>query len=596
MYRFRRSRALLAGVPALCLLLVSAPYAALADDLDADAGAPPDPGVARVSIVHGGVDVKRADSGDTVAAAVNAPLSAGDYLSTQDDSHAEVQFDYGTNLRVGPATQLRFTQLDPKNHQLQLAAGTVDLRVFRGLNAGAQIQTPQATITPDEDGSTIVSVDDDGNAQVSVRSGSADVATQAGSQTLAPGATLEITGDADNAQIQTVAAVSYGSFDSWIASRDRAFARVADYRYVDADMVGAQDLYGNGNWVDNAQYGQVWVPDVPAGWAPYQDGRWVWEPYYGWTWVDREPWGWAPFHYGNWFYAAGTGWAWYPGAYAVAQPYVYRPALVAFFSFGGGSGLSIGFGNVGWVPVAPYEPFHPWWNGYRGNGYGGNVYNTTIVNDTTIVNTYSITKIYRNAGVPGGATGVPNGNFQNGNFTGLRALQSSELASAQPVRSVVPIVPTAHNLAFGGHGTVAPIAPVARFAAFRAPVTHPVPSFAAQQARVRETATLAYPTHAETFARPLEFERPNASYAAPATRSFEADRTRQTAPVENGNAFDRFKGETTSPYARSTQPATAPARTYAYPRTYTHATPTYTRATKPQTPRVQRPKPRPTPE
>ena len=102
----------------------------------------------------------------------------------------------------------------------------------------------------------------------------------------------------------------------------------------------------------------------------------MWEPYYGWTWVDNEPWGWAPFHYGNWFYAADYGWAWYPGAYAVARPYVYRPALVAFFSFGGGGGnFSVGFGNVGWVPIAPYEPFHPWWGNGGGYGYGG----TTVV-------------------------------------------------------------------------------------------------------------------------------------------------------------------------------------------------------------------------
>jgi hypothetical protein len=611
MDRFRFSRAFLAGVPTLAMMLASAPYAALADD--DDGGAPPDPGVARVSVLHGDVDVKRADSGDTVAAAVNAPLSAGDYLSTQDDSHAEVQFDYGTTLRVGSDTQLRFTQLDPKNHQLQLAAGTVDLRVFRGLKAGAQIQTPQATIQPDENGSTIVSVDNDGNAQVTVRSGSADVITQSATQTLAPGTTLAITGDANDAQMQTVADASYGSFDSWIASRDLAFARVADYRYVDADMVGAQDLYGNGTWVDNAQYGQVWVPTVPAGWAPYQDGRWVWEPYYGWTWVDREPWGWAPFHYGNWFYEAGTGWAWYPGAYAVAQPYVYRPALVAFFSFGGGSGLSIGFGNVGWVPIAPYEPFHPWWTGSGGYGYGrgGNLYNdTTIVNTTTIVNNYNITKIYRNAGAPGGATGVPSGNFQNGNFNNLRALQSSELVSAQPVHAVVPIVPSAHNLTFGGRGVVAPIAPIPRFAAFHAPVTHVVPTFATQQARVRESATLAYPTHAETFTRPLPVERPdaaverpNAAYDTTPTRGSEPDRVRPASPTQNGDAFGRFNNGTTQPPSSAEPPATRPYnRTtpqYETPARITRPTAEYapvSHTAKATTTHVHRPKPRPTPE
>ena len=99
---------------------------------------------------------------------------------------------------------------------------------------------------------------------------------------------------------------------------------------------------------------------VAPGGLPYHDGRWVWEPYYGWTWVGYEPWGWAPYHYGRWLYTGGYGWAWYPGPVYVRP--VYRPALVAFFGFGsGGSSFSLAFGNVGWVPLAPYEPFHPWW-------------------------------------------------------------------------------------------------------------------------------------------------------------------------------------------------------------------------------------------
>jgi hypothetical protein len=77
---------------------------ALADDNS-------NPGVARISLTNGNVTVQRGDSGDTVAAAVNAPVMVGDYLSTGDNSRSEVQFDNADFARLGADTQVRFTQL-----------------------------------------------------------------------------------------------------------------------------------------------------------------------------------------------------------------------------------------------------------------------------------------------------------------------------------------------------------------------------------------------------------------------------------------------------------------------------------------------------
>ena len=514
----RCARAGGAAASLLALLVSSIP--ALADD-----PGPADPGVARLSVLSGEVDVKRADSGSTFAAAINAPVSPGDYLSTLDDSRAEVEFDYGAALRVAPDTQLRFTRLDPQNHQLQLAQGTVEVRVFRGLHSHPEVDTPSATIHPDTSGAYRVTVTDDGNTLVTVRSGQADVATAAATQTIGPGATLLVTGGADAAQFQTVALVPLDDFDSFNSDRDAYVGRAHDAVYVDEGIVGADDLDGYGHWIDAASYGQVWVPYAqPAGWAPYHDGRWVWEPYYGWTWVAAEPWGWAPYHYGNWFYAAGTGWAWYPGAYAVATPYVYRPAMVAFFSFGGGvgGGFSFSFGDVGWVPIAPFEPFHPWWGFGGGGGWGYG--HTTIVSNTTIVNNYNttyvnngnITKIYQNASAPGGAVAVSGANFSHGTFTHVQPVSVNELQNAQPVHGVVPVVPTGHNLAFNG-AQPAPIAGGAiapgKFAHFAPPPVAPK-SFAAQRASVATTAQTSYPEHAPLFA-PKAPGQTQPGYAAP---------------------------------------------------------------------------------
>src|SRR5271169_543 len=58
-------------------------------------------GVARVSLMNGDVSVQRGDSGDTVAAVVNAPLVASDHILTGPAARAEIQFDQGNFVRLG---------------------------------------------------------------------------------------------------------------------------------------------------------------------------------------------------------------------------------------------------------------------------------------------------------------------------------------------------------------------------------------------------------------------------------------------------------------------------------------------------------------
>src|SRR5579864_2588399 len=120
-------------------------------------------GVARISVLHGSVTIQRGDSGDNVAAALNAPVMVGDYLSTTGDARTEVQFDNVNFVRVASDAQLRFTRLDPTNHELQLAAGTVELRLLRFNDAHPRIDTPSISILPDEAGSYRVSVTNSGD-------------------------------------------------------------------------------------------------------------------------------------------------------------------------------------------------------------------------------------------------------------------------------------------------------------------------------------------------------------------------------------------------------------------------------------------------
>jgi Family of unknown function (DUF6600)/FecR protein len=359
-----------------------------------DQGYAPEHGVARISVVNGDVSVRRGDSGDLSAAALNGPLVANDDLATGQDGRAEIQFDWGNMIRLGPQTEVRMGELEDRHFLVQIAAGTTTFRVLRDSGADVEISTPTVSIRPAGEGSYRVSVDPDGATEITVRSGRAEIFSPRGSEILNEGSTMEARGNPSDPEYMIVAAIPQDEWDFWNVDRDRALESSSSYRYVSPDIVGAEDLDPYGRWTTDPQYGQVWVPTVDADWAPYRVGRWVDEDYYGWTWISGDPWGWAPYHYGNW-YMSSFGWAWYPGS--IYERQYWRPALVGFFGwgsggYGGGFGVGFGYGNVGWVPLAPHERFRPWY----GRGY----------NNTNIINNARVENDYRNARFANGRNGV----------------------------------------------------------------------------------------------------------------------------------------------------------------------------------------------
>jgi hypothetical protein len=390
-----------------------------------DDGYAPDHGVARISFMNGNVSVRRGDSGDLVAAVLNAPLTATDRLATSDGSRAEVQFDSANMIRLGPATEVRFSELQAGRYQVQIATGTTTFRVLRDSNAQVEISTPIISVRPVRKGAYRVTVRPDGTSEITVRSGDAEIFGPRGTEQLHSGQTMLVRGAASDPEFQTVGQLPEDEFDRWAAARDRNFEQSTSYRYVNPDIYGAEDLDQNGRWQNDPQYGNVWVPTVDPGWAPYQCGRWTWVDFYGWTWVGCESWGWAPYHYGNWYNGA-FGWSWYPGAYG--DRYFWRPALVGFFGWGGGGGFGFGFGNVGWVPLAPHERFHPWY------GRGG-------TGRPVIVNNTNITNVYRNARVDNGVTSVRAGDFGRTNTASNNFVRASagDLSRAGAVQGQLPV-------------------------------------------------------------------------------------------------------------------------------------------------------------
>lgn len=406
-----------------------------------DDGNAPDHGVARIAFMNGNVSVRRGDSGDLVAAILNVPLTAGDRLVTAEGARAEVQFDAVNLIRLGASTEVRFSELAYHRYQVQVATGTVSFRVLRDNDAQIEISTPTVSLRPVKKGIYRITVNPDGTGEMTVRSGDAEVFGPKGTEPLHAGQTMLTRGSANDPEFQVTNPAPEDEFDHWAASRDPIYLNARSPQHVSPDIYGTEDMDQNGRWVNDGSYGNVWVPQVDPGWAPYQCGRWVWLDFYGWTWQPCEAWGWAPFHYGRW-YMGVYGWSWWPGP--VVATAFWHPAMVGFFGFGApgiGVGFGFGFGNVGWVPLAPFERFQAWYGpGYYGGFRSG----------FDVVRNANVASIYRNARVANGVSAMRAGEFGRANVSSANLVRpgAGELARAGMVRGALPMAPSRESTQF----------------------------------------------------------------------------------------------------------------------------------------------------
>jgi hypothetical protein len=120
-------------------------------------------------------------------------------------------------------------------------------------------------------------------------------------------------------------------------------------------------LRENGIWETVYYEGRnctLWRPlYVSSYWSPYTAGRWtVW--YGDQCWIPYEPFGYVTHHYGNWIYIDSCSrWYWAPpdchrrhnANYFPGIPFAWYPGRVAWIHQGD---------YVGWIPLAPSEPYY----------------------------------------------------------------------------------------------------------------------------------------------------------------------------------------------------------------------------------------------
>jgi hypothetical protein len=400
--------------------------------------------VARVSFLAGDVSFSRGDDPDGWEPVdLNVPMTLGDRIWTGENGRVELQIHGGNVARLAARTDLQALNLTDEVKQFSLALGTATFSVRRLTDDEVfEVDTPNAALTLERPGEYRVDVDADGNSRVQVRRGRAVAAAGGGQVTLAADQELVVDG-IDAPRYSIVAVSGPDAWDAWVEARDQRLSRARSYAYVSTDVAGAEELDQYGRWQQIPEYGWAWTPaGVAAGWMPYVSGRWIWQDPWGWTWVGAEPWGWAPYHYGRWAFWSG-GWYWVPVAPAV-RVVAYSPALVAFV---GGSA-----GYVGWFPLAPRDPYYPWWRpapaGVASITYVNRTH-VTVVNQTIFVSGRLV------------SSGVVH------DRTVVRTIETAPV-----LRGPVPVVPTRASLRVTTREAVAPRPPPA---ASRSVVTRVVP-------------------------------------------------------------------------------------------------------------------------
>ena len=483
-----RLRLLAAAFAGAAMLLVTG--ASLAD---------PPTRVARLSFFSGPVSFSPAGEDEWVLAAPNRPLITGDRLWSDAGGRAELQAG-SIAVRLGATTSVNVLNLDDRTTQLELAQGSLYVRVWRfDRDEAIEVDTPNLAFTISSAGRYRIDVDPDGNVTtVAVLTGQGEAYGEGAAYRIGAGDRYSFSGTGlRDYEYSDIGAPD--EFDRWAADRDRRYDSSRSARYVARDVIGYQDLDEYGTWSVVADYGNVWYPrSIPAGWAPYRTGHWAWIDPWGWTWIDDAPWGFAPYHYGRWAYLSGR-WGWIPGPVNVRP--IYAPALVAFIG-GGDLRLSLSVGGVGagiaWFPLGPGEVYQPAYRVSREYFTNVNVSNTRItnVNITNVYNSYTtntaVTNVtYRNREAPGAVTAVPATAFVQSQSVARAAVQvPRELITQQPVSAVARVAPTRASVVAtaaaapaGGAGPGRPPArALQREVVARTKPPAPPPAFAARQA------------------------------------------------------------------------------------------------------------------
>jgi len=319
--------------------------------------------VGRISHIEGQLMRYVPDQGDWFSTDKDAPFGINDTLRSDGDAKAEIIMPNNTWLRIDGDTQIQLIEIKDDVTEIDVVSGTV--RFYnKGSDVSIKARTPFGYA--EGPGGTIFDlfVGDD-SAEVIALKGNVyfDHYTTQKKYKVISGSFSIL---ADNGHVTTGGADTDPQWDAWNGERDALWAKRMDVkgasvRYLPPELYDhAYILDGHGRWesvcYDGANY-YFWRPiHVSIGWSPFTVGRW-WVWYGDHTWIPNEPFGYVTHHYGNWVLVNGF-WYWAPPV-ARVRAHWGPPILDIGFAWYPGRVAWIHSGaHMGWIPLAPYEPYY----------------------------------------------------------------------------------------------------------------------------------------------------------------------------------------------------------------------------------------------
>ncbi len=274
--------------------------------------------IVRLSDIHGAVQINKNSGSGFERAFLNLPITQGTQLKTLADGRAEVEFEDGSSLRLGPNSSITFSSLTlsdsgTRNSAIDVGEGMAYLN-WLGKDE-VSLKFSHETVALDRPAHFRV-IDSTSVASLAVFKGEVDVQGPDGKLTVDKNKTANFD-PSDNDKSKIANKIQEEPLDSWdkdASSYHDQYAKVKNdpspYGY------GLSDLNYYGNFTTVPGYGMMWQPYFTGvGWDPFMDGAWGFYPGTGYMFASAYPWGWLPYRYGNWTFVPSMGWMWQPGGW-----------------------------------------------------------------------------------------------------------------------------------------------------------------------------------------------------------------------------------------------------------------------------------------
>jgi hypothetical protein len=324
--------------------------------------------VGRISHIEGQLSRYDPEGNNWAATVKDAPFGIDDLLYSASEARAELIMPNNTWARMDGDTQIQLVALTHGVTEIDLSFGRARL-YNKSSAAEVKATTPFGHVMAPA-GATFDLFVDEGAVEVIALKGRVYFVHNTSDtrhEVIAGSASIF----ADLMQVTA----SRGSVDSgwsdWNRDQDTLWAgrmrtKGESVTYLPRSLhADAYALDAHGRWekvyYDGAYY-HFWRPvHVSVGWAPFTAGAWTiwWGDH---VWIPHEPFGYVTHHYGNWIFTGGY-WYWAPPVTRV-MIHAGLPLLKIGFGWYPGRVAWIHSGvHVGWIPLAPFEPYYchrPW--------------------------------------------------------------------------------------------------------------------------------------------------------------------------------------------------------------------------------------------